>query len=642
MCGINGFYCKDLSRESQIDYIKKMNLAIKHRGPDGDGFHLEKDFVFGHVRLSILDLSIEGKQPMSTDDGRFKIVFNGEIYNFKEIKRDLELSGESFNSGTDTEVLLKAIRLWGFENAIQRSIGMFAIALLDTKENLVYFARDRMGEKPLYYCLQDGFFAFSSEIKAFHEHPKFISEIDRDSLGLYFRYSYIPCPRTIFKNVYKLPPGNLMVFNLNQNKITEIRPYWKLRKVQNFHSQIEESKLISEANNRFESIVRRQMISDVPLGAFLSGGIDSSLVVAVMQKISSIPIKTFTIGFEDKDYDESIYAKKVAKYLGTDHTEVIFGSNEILETIPDLSTVYDEPFADSSQIPTLMLSRITRNQVKVSLSGDGGDELFCGYTRYDWTMKLWRLISKFPYPLRVFAGHLIQVFPEKMYNHLYHYFISFFSDPRPFKDFGSKCHRGAYALRSKDFCELYDAILVHWNQPSVVLGANLKRNFLLLENCNTEKLNLYEKMMYTDSATYLPDDLLVKVDRSSMSTSLETRAPFLDEQWVSWVWGLTIEQRKMNSQPKGLLKEMLSTQVPSSLFERPKKGFGVPLGKWLKTDLSDWVVELLNSEKIKTQGILNVDEVIKVRDEHLSGEKNWEYHLWDLLMFQSWFQRWGS
>ncbi len=623
MCGFAGFL-------GEIDNaaLVRMADAIIHRGPDSSGVWVDEQaqISLAHRRLSILDLSQAGHQPMLSPSGRYVIVFNGEIYNHLELRKEL---GKSWRGHSDTETLLAGFDVWGIEATIKKNIGMFAFAVWDTQEKTLTIGRDRLGEKPLYYGWQGESFLFGSELKALKAHPAFSAEIDRNSLTLFMRHAYVPAPYSIYQNIYKLPPASLLSVSL-QNKKSIIKTYWSgaevaLNGIKNsFKGTSEQS--VDALEILLKDAIKQQMLADVPLGAFLSGGIDSSTVVALMQAQSARPIKTFTIGFNEEAYNEATHAKAVAKHLGTQHTELYITPQQAMAVIPKLPTLYDEPFADSSQIPTFLVAQLAKQHVTVSLSGDAGDELFCGYNRYKLTASLWNKISILPLPMRKILAGLITQIPPDYWN-------------KVSKNLGDKIHKGANTLHSNDINDLYMKFVSQWNEPEeLVIGGQEPATLLTGNMPDLAGLNDIEKMMALDMLTYMPDDILAKVDRAAMGVSLETRVPFLDHRVVEFAWQLPMEYKLREGKTKWALREVLYRHVPKELIERPKMGFGVPIANWLRSELRDWAEDLLSEERLTREGYLNPAAIRKKWAEHLSGRRNWQHQLWNVLMFQAWLK----
>jgi len=585
---------------------------------------------------------------MASHCGRYITVYNGEAYNFNQLRAEISSihPGHAWHGSSDTEVILAAVSYWGIEIALQKMDGMFAIAIWDMSQKALYLARDRMGEKPLYYGYAGNSFVFTSELKALKVHPDFKPVIDRNALTSYFRYSYVPAPHSIYEGIYKLMPGHYMRIDLAQvtkHVIPEPILYWQLDdaiaigRSQPFVGTDDEA--VDKLETLLKDAVGRRMVADVPLGAFLSGGIDSSTVVAMMQSQSTRPVKTFTIGFAESEFNEAEYAMAVAKHLGTDHTELYVTPDQALATVPLLPTLYDEPFADSSQIATYLVAHLAKQEVTVSLSGDAGDELFCGYNRYVWTQKLWAKIAPLPYSVRRAASSIASNIPPAIVNSAYGLVRPMLSERFQFSNPADKWQKAAGLLGVADASSLYKQLVSLWPTPeNLVLHAKEPESVFELEAPQAQHLNLGEKMMRLDALTYLPDDILVKVDRASMAVSLESRVPLLDRRVVDFAWHLPLNMKLRNGVSKWILREVLYRHVPRELIERPKMGFGVPIDKWLRGPLRPWAESLLNEQLLEKQGYLNPALVRKTWEEHLSGLRNWHYQLWSVLMFQAWLQ----
>ncbi len=649
MCGIVGVLGG--IRNSEVD-LRRMADSLTHRGPDDSGIWCDKDnkISLGHRRLSVVDLSSAGHQPMISSSGRFVMSFNGEIYNhlqLRELLSDDQTQSNvrverSWNGHSDTETLLACFDQWGIQATIEKTVGMFAIGLWDRQLKTLTLIRDRVGEKPLYYGWQGGSFLFGSELKALRLHPSFQNEIDRNALCLYMRHNYVPAPYTIYKGLCKLNAGCILTVSLNQTE-PQIKAYWSAVKVaedgvsSTFKGSPEEA--VSELEVLLKNSVSNQMISDVPIGAFLSGGIDSSTIVALMQAQSSRPVKTFTIGFNEKDYNEAVYAKEVAKHLKTDHTELYVSSEQAMAVIPQLPTLYCEPFSDSSQIPTFLVSKLAREHVTVSLSGDAGDELFCGYTRYSAGSRHWKKISKLPMSIRKVTSKMLTGLSVKSWNNLIRPIQTFMPRSIQMANMGEKLHRGAGMLSSKSTNELYLRMVSHWNNPSKIVLGGMEPTTILNDDKGILKgLSSTERMMLLDILTYLPDDILTKVDRAAMGVSLESRVPFLDQRVIEFAWRLPMEYKLRNGETKWALRQVLYRHVPKALIERPKMGFSIPLDNWLRGPLRDWAETLLSESRLKNEGFFNSAPIREKWLEHLSGKRNWQNHLWDVLMFQSWLE----
>ncbi len=669
MCGLTGFFQANGFDSAQAHILAaRMGERIAHRGPDDLGVWLDANagVALAHRRLSILDLSPAGHQPMVSISGRYVIVFNGEIYNHLELRRELEKSilppgpspasvrGEIIWRGhSDTETLLAGFEAWGIETTLKKTVGMFAIALWDRAERILTLARDRMGEKPLYYGRQGNTFLFGSELKALKAHPAFRGEINRDALTLLLRYNYIPSPYSIYKGIHKLPPGTLLQipFGMGMNAVQEVEPkvYWSLREVVSAGQTAPFAGSATEAVDALEERLKRsiglQMMADVPLGAFLSGGIDSSTVVALMQAQSNRPVKTFTIGFNESGYNEAEDAKKVARHLGTEHTELYISHQEAMAVIPKLPTLYDEPFSDSSQIPTFLVSQMARQHVTVSLSGDAGDELFGGYNRHFQGRQIWNKIRVIPRPLRGLAAKLIALVSPQRLDRIAEAFSSVMPGELTAGMAGDKLHKLAEIIDKESPEAIYKELVSHWKFPSsVVLNSNEPPTVISERSQWADLDDFTLRMMYLDTMTYLPDDILVKVDRAAMGVSLETRVPFLDHNVVEFAWRLPLSLKVRNGQGKWILRQVLYKYVPAELVERPKMGFGVPIDTWLRGHLRDWAEDLLNENRLRQEGFFEPAPIREKWVEHLSGKRNWQYHLWDVLMFQAWLaeQRGGG
>ncbi|MDG1986866.1 MAG: asparagine synthase (glutamine-hydrolyzing) [Halieaceae bacterium] len=643
MCGLTGILYESLSAEAAMNSCERMTRALEHRGPDHEGFWIEpsQGVVFGHRRLSIIDLSVAGHQPMQSPSGRYVIAFNGEIYNHREIRAELRthLKDTIWRGTSDTETLIAAIESWGFESALRKLNGMFSIAVWDMREKCLYLARDRIGEKPMYYGMFSDNFLFASELKAMHAFSDWRGEIDKDALALFFRHNYIPAPKTIYKGIYKLLPAHYIVVSEGGSKVSEPKCYWNIssiamqdrRRVWNSDSDV-----VDEAERRLRRAVSLRMESDVALGAFLSGGYDSSTIVALMQEYSTTPVKTFSIGFYEDRYNEAQYAKSVASHLQTDHTELYVTSDEAMNIIPRLPTIYDEPFADSSQIPTFLVSELARTNVKVVLSGDGGDELFCGYDRYNVGYQFWKKLSILPHPLRYLLAIAIRSGPVGFFEILQKLL------PQRFKvsNLRDKLPKLAAVLNHRHPADLYHELVSHDLNPSdLVLGSIEPETIMKAHKLLPDLADFRELMMYLDMVTYLPGDILNKVDRASMAVGLEARVPMIDHELIEFVWSLPLDYKTRGLQGKWLLREVLHRHVPKSLMDRPKMGFGVPVGDWLRGPLRDWAEELLSSNKLRDHNLLNSEKTHQMWREHLSSQKNWQYQLWNVLMFQAWFEQ---
>ncbi|MDF9617288.1 asparagine synthase (glutamine-hydrolyzing) [Pseudomonas entomophila] len=647
MCGIAGqLKLTGQSTEASLfNECMRMADAIVHRGPDDHGVWVEQGagVALAHRRLAIVDLSPAGHQPMPSASARYIMVFNGEIYNHLDLRRQLESAGmaPAWRGHSDTETLLAAFEAWGIEQALQQSIGMFAIAVWDVMRKTLVLARDRLGEKPLYYGWQgqgaDAVFMFGSELKALRAHPAFNASIDRQALALYMRHNYVPAPHSIYEGIKKLQPGCILTLSAGQRE-PEIKAYWSalakvLEGTESRRRVHDPREAVDQLESLLKSAVAQQMMADVPLGAFLSGGVDSSTIVALMQAQSSRPVKTFTIGFHEKGYNEAEHAKAVARHLGTDHTELYITPEQAMAVIPSLPGIYDEPFSDSSQIPTFLVSQLARQHVTVSLSGDAGDELFSGYTRYNMTASAWGKLSRIPLPLRKAMAASIRSLSPGAWDSLLGWL------PGSGARLGDKLHKGAGVLPSASVGSLYHGLVSHWMDPAkVVIGGVEPQTLLTGLMPDLQGLDPVERMMVLDLLTYLPDDILTKVDRASMAVTLESRVPMLDHRVVEFAWQLPQSLKQRDGVGKWALRQVLYRHVPQSLIDRPKMGFGIPIDAWLRGPLRDWAEALLDEGRLRQEGYLHPELIRQKWREHQSGVRNWAYHLWDVLMFQAWLE----
>jgi asparagine synthase (glutamine-hydrolysing) len=638
MCGIAGYVGKASYPYNCLDEMAK---AINHRGPDDRGTWCDEVEGIGlaHARLSILDLSSAGHQPMHSVSKNFVLIFNGEIYNHKVLRSELELIAQrNWLGHSDTETLLAAIDHWGLEKTLKKAKGMFAVALWDRRNKNLSLACDRIGEKPLYYGWVNDQFVFASELKSIKKFPEFKNLIDRNSLALFLRFNSIPAPHSIYQDIYKLEPGQIVQLHSESKKVKKFN-FWSTEEAYNKGNLSQISGTPKEIIDQLEVVLSKavssQMQSDVPLGAFLSGGIDSSTIVALMQSQSNSQVNTFTIGFNTKEYDEAKHARKVANHIGTNHFEMYVSERDALDTIPNLPNIYDEPFADSSQIPTYLVSKFAKQEVTVALSGDAGDELFGGYNRYVFADKMFSKIMKGPISLRQLISSSILTMTEEKWNMLLNNFLS-----ERFADIGHKLHKVANVLPSKSIRDMHFKLVSQIHNPSDwLLNANEYKTPL---NDDTERfveLNSIEQMMAYDLITYLPTDILTKVDRAAMAVSLETRVPFLDPDVIEFSTSLPMEFKIRNGVTKWALREVLYKHVPKDLIERPKMGFGVPLAEWLRGPLQDWAESLLDEKRLHQEGFFDVEFVRIKWLEHLSGKRNWHHQLWNVLMFQAWLEK---
>jgi asparagine synthase (glutamine-hydrolysing) len=643
MCGIVGFRSRD-NFQSLKAMLPEACARLAHRGPDDAGLFFDEHTGVGlaHRRLSIIDLSSAGHQPMKSDDGQVLISYNGEIYNFKEIGKTLEGLGHKLNSATDTEVVLKAYLQWG-ANCLEKFIGMFAFAIWDNRNQTLFLARDRLGIKPLYYHLSENHntLLFGSELKAIMAFGGFAKEVNPDSIPLFLHYQYIPAPRTIFKNTYKLLPGHFLIYDGNNVKTKE---YWKLPDLSpsETDSEPDEDEYLQRLDNLLTGAVSDRLISDVPLGALLSGGIDSSVVVALMQKVSATPVRTFSIGFREQGYNEAPWAAKVAQHLKTEHSELYVSAKDALDVIPRLPDFYDEPFADSSSIPTFLVSHLTRQKVTVALSGDGGDEQFAGYVRYWTTKSMANGFHRFPLPVKKALARMLGSIPAPWVEKCYLPWHRFLPQRLRVANFPDKWQKLLKLMDQTRISELYRMTICLWSAQEIsdMLSQALPRSRYEETFEETVDWPLLSRLMRVDQKTYLPDAMLTKVDRASMATSLEVRVPLLDHRVVEFSAALPESFKYRNGTGKYLLKKLLARYLPTNLFERPKMGFGVPIDRWLRFELKDLLLDYLSAERLKREGFFDADLVEKKVKEHLSGRTNHQYRLWSLLMWEMWRERW--
>jgi asparagine synthase (glutamine-hydrolysing) len=623
-----------------------MASSLVHRGPDDSGLWVDADagVALGHRRLAVIELGPGGAQPMVSSGGRWVVAYNGEVYNHVEIRHRLECSGTRFRGGSDTEVLVAAVERWGVDKALDACEGMFAAALWDRRDRHLHLVRDRFGEKPLYYGWVGTLFTFASELKAMCTLPGFAPELDRRAVAGYLRHNCIPAPDTIYRGVRKLLPGHLVTLTgaSTPGRLPEQRCYWSAAEAVERARQRPLSGTDAELTDRLESTladsVASRMVADVPVGAFLSGGIDSSAIVALMQRHASGRVRTFTIGFADRSFDESAEAAAVAGHLGTDHTAVEISDAEAVEVLSRLPDIWDEPFADVSQIPTYLVSRVARQQVTVSLSGDGGDELFAGYNRHAWLERLWRQASKVPVRTRRTAGSVLSRIPPSAVDRLDR--TGLLPAAWQFRIPATKLAKLAKVLAASDAQDAYLALTSHWDDPtSMVLGIDDEGP----PSHGLDQLSgagITEEMLWLDLVGYLPDDILVKVDRAAMAVSLETRVPFLDRQVLDLAWRLPLDVKLRKGRTKWLLRQVLDRHVPATLVDRPKMGFGLPIGSWLRGDLAPWAEHLLDERRLRDQGVLDPVPVRRAWDLHRSGRRDLGYELWDVLVLQAWIDRW--
>jgi asparagine synthase (glutamine-hydrolysing) len=639
MCGLAGLLeAPSASGQAVLAQLcASMTGTLRHRGPDDGGIWTDADagIALGLRRLAIIDLSMEGHQQMVSASGRYVLTINGEIYNYRELRRDLEQRGVRFRGQSDTEVLLEGIDRWGLEDALRRANGMFALALWDRTTRLLHLARDRLGQKPLYYGWTRRGLAFASELKAIEANPHFQDTLDRSALALFLRHGYVPDPFCIWSNARKLPPGTMLTVSAQDivRRMTgEPQRYWNLREIAAAARSApvgSERDAADALDQLLRDAVRLCMVADVPIGAFLSGGIDSSTVVALMQAQSSRPVRTFSIGFHEDRLDEARHAMGVARHLGTDHTELYVSEADALAVIPSLSTVYDEPFADSSQLPTYLVSRLARESVTVSLSGDGGDEVFGGYNRYVWGAALDAGIRGVPRPLRSLAARTLQAIPVAALDSA----ARLLPERLRYAQAGDKLHKLARIIDAPSSAAAYRRVTSLWDEE-LVTGDGVQP-----EGADWPDLTFQDAMMLRDTETYLPGDILTKVDRASMAVSLEARVPLLDHRVVEFAWRLPLSMKLRKGSSKWLLRQVLDRYVPQKLIERPKAGFAVPLATWLRGPLRAWAEDLLAEDRLRADGYFAPAPIRRRWQEHLSGRRNWQDALWAVLMFQEWLQR---
>jgi asparagine synthase (glutamine-hydrolysing) len=637
MCGIAGYLTNG---RFNAGVIQRMTDAIAHRGPDSAGHWRddESGIAIGMRRLAIIDLTDSGRQPMISADGRYVLVFNGEIYNFHEIRKQLEdaHAAPQWRGHSDTEILLAAISSWGLRAALTKANGMFGLAVWDRKERSLHLAIDRFGEKPLYWGQRGNAFLFGSELKALMAHPAWDGEVDRQALALYLRFSYVPAPFCIFRELRKLEPGTFITLrlgDLGDASAVAVQHYWSAAEAIDAAKAAPLRLTETEAVDEFEAVAGRaiklRMESDVPLGAFLSGGFDSSAVVAMMQRQSKEPVKTFSIGFTERGYNEAPFAKSVAQYLGTDHTELYVTPEQAMDVIPKLPIIYDEPFADSSQIPTYLVAQMAKRHVTVALSGDGGDEIFGGYNRYFVSNSALPAITRTPIGLRRFAASAIHQIGADGWDQLYR----FATLGRGHSHIGDRALKFANLLATPSLREGYRSLVSNWTMPSKLVDAIEPRT--ILDGPTPQGLSFVEEMMFLDTVSYLPGDILTKVDRATMAVSLEGRVPLLDPDVLNFAWRLPMHYKIRDGKGKWLLRQLVYRYLPRTLMDRPKTGFGIPLKDWLRGPLRDWAEALLEPQQLQATGI-QVGPIREIWKEHLSANRNWQHLLWPVLMFVAW------
>ena len=651
MCGIAGLVRMGSIRACESDERTALLMAdaLAHRGPDDTGVWADgTGVVLGHKRLAILDLSVAGHQPMSSRSSRYVIVFNGEIYNHLELRNALATVTGSYiwRGQSDTETILECFEAWGVERTLKQMVGMFAIALWDKRDRTLTLMRDRFGEKPLYYGWNNNNFLFGSELKALTVHPEWSAEIDREALSLYLRYGYVPTPYSIWRGIKKLPPGSYVVLagaTTGRPVLCDPIAYWSARTFSDQGGVKNQTDALAtdELDRLLHQSVKGQMLSDVPVGAFLSGGIDSSTVVAVMQSEALRPVQTFTIGFTERDYDESRYAKAVAQHLKTDHIEMHVSPADAQGLISRLPTMYDEPFSDVSQLPTHLVSVLAKQRVSVSLSGDGGDELFGGYNRHVLGSQLWSRMQKVPLGIRQLLGNLVIKISPTGWDKLGGYLPNSLRQPM----LGDKVHKLAGLCAAAAPEDIYKWLVSHEREPERLLLGSEGHSKVLTTWAQTEaeqfqQTSVNERMMFNDVVGYLTDDILCKVDRAAMAVSLETRVPLLDHRIAEFAFSLPLHMKIRSGQGKWLLRQVLNRYVPQELIDRPKQGFGVPLDSWLRGPLRKWAESLLEPSRLRKEGYLNAELVTEKWREHISEQRNWQNWLWNVLMFQAWHEKW--
>jgi asparagine synthase (glutamine-hydrolysing) len=652
MCGFAGYLSLGRTRDAE-DVLHRMAATLVHRGPDDAGYWSDPDagIGLGFRRLAIIDLSPAGHQPMVSASGRYVLVFNGEIYNYRTLRADLERESAAgagaplaWRGGSDTEVLLTAIEAWGLDTTLTRCNGMFALALWDRRSRTLHLARDRFGEKPLYYGWMGATFLFGSELKALRAHPAWCGTVDRAALALYLRYSYVPAPYSIYQGIHKLQPGHLCSLSLpcDPGQTPPPRAYWSVKAIaeagqrQPFTGTAQEA--ITELDTLLREAVALRMVADVPLGAFLSGGVDSSLIVALMQAQSSIPVQTFTIGFDATGYDEAPYARAVAAHLGTEHCELYVTSQQLLDVVPRLPSLYDAPFADATQIPAVLVAWMTRQHVTVALSGEGGDELFGGYNRYFWLQSICARFGWLPSRARQWLSRLMLALPPAVWNRVYALATPLLPHGMRVNLPGDSLHKLARVLACQSPEAMYLGLVSHW-EPAALLAGVTEPSTAPTDPSRWAALpDFTQRLMYLDQITYLPGDGLAKTDRATMAASLEARAPLLDPRVAELAWRLPMDMKIRAHQGKWALRQVLQRYIPAALIERPKMGFAVPVDGWLRGPLRDWAEHLLDPRRLGEEGYFDPAPIRQKWHEHDTGRANWAYPLWTILMFQTWLE----
>jgi asparagine synthase (glutamine-hydrolysing) len=641
MCGITGFLDSknQNTKEKNLRILLEMTHELTQRGPDAFGVWSDKEeqVFFGHRRLSIIDLSEHGAQPMVSSSTRYAITYNGEVFNAPELREDLKKCGMHFKGYSDTEVVLAACEVWGIHNACNKFNGMFAFALWDSLEKKLFLVRDRIGVKPLYWGIQHGILFFGSQLKSFLKHPEFRPKVSLDAVSLYLKFNYITAPHTIYQDFHKVNPGCMVIIDHQLN--TKELPFWQFSDFvapEISLSSMNEEESTETLEVLLKDSVHKRMISDVPIGAFLSGGVDSSLIVSLMQSLSGKPVKTFSIGFKEESYNEAKYAKAVANHLGTDHHELYLNSTQALDIIPNLSSFYDEPFADISQIPTYLVSRQAREQVTVCLSGDGGDELFCGYDRYLIAQKLYIFHRLLPRFIKSSLAKTISHLTPHQWQKIFSYLTKKFQ----FAQISEKAYKLSDTLNSPTLIDFFQSFVTIWNNPAEILkpegqwASDIYSPQIL--STLTAPMTL---MPYFDMKTFLPECVLTKVDRASMAVGLEVRTPFLDYRMAEFSCNFPTQYKIKDGKTKAPLRKILSKYVPDSLIDRPKMGFSVPLGEWLRSDLKEWSENYLSEKALAQAGFFNPKIIRQKWQDHLSGKINSQYQLWSILMFQQWAEK---
>ena len=648
MCGLAGILTAEHRTDEELTrHARGMGASIVHRGPDDEGIwtDAEAGVALAFRRLAIVDLSQEGHQPMRSASGRYMMVFNGEVYNYVELGRELEAKGYRFRGHSDTEIMLAAFETWGIEAAVQRFVGMFAIALWDRRERTLHLMRDRLGIKPVFVYWKNGTLLFGSELKTLFAHPELEPEIDRSALASYLRYLYVPAPMSILRGVWKLEAGHILTVRDARTRPPASRAFWSVEEVaargRNSQLAVSDAEMLEQLHALLKDAVALRMRADVPVGAFLSGGIDSSLVVALMQACTSRAVRTFTIGFDEPEWNEAPYAERIAQHLGTNHTSVTLTAQDALALVPTLPHMFDEPLADPSQIPTYLVSQIARRDVTVALSGDGGDELFAGYNRYTQGQSTIRRAQRIPLALRRSLASALQSRSPEAWDSTMSRLGRVLPAAGRVRLAGDKLYKLADLLKRDGESEMYRSLLSQWHDPSHVLVDSFEQPDVVGRvMSNEQNLSLLDRMMLSDQLGYLPDDLLAKVDRASMAVSLEVRVPILDHRVVEYSWRVPDHSRVRNGESKWPLRQLLSQYVPNEMFDRPKMGFSVPVQQWLRGPLRDWADDLLAPAALRRGGVFDVDAVVSGWSAVRAGRSRAGMALWSVLVFQAWQEHW--